>query len=150
MEIREGIIYQSKSGKKGYISKIDKNDVEVYFNDNKSDKGFDPVDVVLKYFKDEHFKLIYYPYKLDDWVYDINDEYTKSHNTPKITQITRISKEEIRPRYFVNNEDSGVNEEYFQLEYRPCFDHEIPGNNIKERKESMTYLIKFLKKRGII
>ena len=150
MEIREGIIYQSKSGKKGCISKIDKDDVEVYFNNDKSDVGIDTIDVVLEYFKKGTFKLIYYPYKLDDWVYDIDEQYTKSHNTPRITQITKINKGEIRPRYFVNNEDSGVNEEYFQLEYRPCFDHEIPGNNIKERKESMTYLIKFLKKRGII
>lgn len=148
MEIREGIIYKSGSGKKAYISKIDKNNIEVYFDDDKSDIGFDTIDVVLKHFKDEHFKLIHYPYKLGDWVYDINDEYTKSHKTPKITQITRISNEEIRPRYFVNDEDSGVNEEYFQLEYRPCFNHEIPKEKIK--KESMTYLIKFLKKRGII
>jgi hypothetical protein len=150
MEIREWIIYQSGSGKKVCISKIDKNNVEVYFDDDKSKIVLGNINSILKNFKDELFKLIHYPYKLGDWVYDINDEYTKSHNTPKITQITRISKEEIRPRYFVNNEDSGVNEEYFQLEYRPCFDHEIPGNNIKERKESMTYLIKFLKKRGII
>lgn len=150
MEIREGIIYKSDSGKKGCISKIDKNNVEVYFNDNKSDKGFDTIDVVLEYFKKGTFKLIYYPYKLDDWVYDINDEYTKSHNTPKITQITNIKGEDSYARYYVNNEDSGVTEQYFQLEYRPCFDHEIPGNNIKERKESMIYLIKFLKKRGII
>lgn len=150
MEIREGIIYKSGSGKKACISKIDKNDVEVYFDDDKSDIGFDPIDVVLKHFKNEYFKLIYYPYKLGDWVYDINDEYTKSHKTPKITQITKIKKEGNYLRYYVNNEDSGVSEEYFQLEYRPCFDHEIPGNNIKERKESMIYLIKFLKKRGII
>ena len=148
MEIREGIIYKSGLGKKVCISKIDKNNVEVYFDDDKSDIGFDTIDVVLKHFKDEHFKLIHYPYKLGDWVYDINDEYTKSHKTPKITQITRISNEEIRPRYFVNDEDSGVNEEYFQLEYRPCFNHEIPKEKIK--KESMTYLIKFLKKRRII
>lgn len=150
MEIREGIIYKSDSGKKGCIFKIDKNNVEVYFNDNKSDKGFDTIDVVLKYFKKETFKLIHYPYKIGDWVYDINDEYTKSHNTPKITQITNIKGEDSYARYYVNNEDSGVTEQYFQLEYRPCFDHEIPGNNIKERKESMIYLIKFLKKRGII
>lgn len=150
MEIREGIIYQSKSGKKGCISKIDKNDVEVYFNNDKSDVGIDTIDVVLEYFKKETFKLIHYPYKLGDWVYDINDEYTKSHNTPKITQITRIKGVDNYLRYYVNNEDSGVTDQYFQLEYRPCFDHEIPGNNIKERKESMIYLIKFLKKRGII
>jgi hypothetical protein len=148
MEIREGIIYKSKSGKKGYISKIDKNDVEVYFDDDKSDIGFDTMDVVLEYFKNEIFKLIYYPYKLGDWVYDINDEYTKSHNTPKITQITNIKGEDSYARYFVNNEESGVTEQYFQLEYRPCFDYEIPKEKIK--KESMTYLIKFLKKRGII
>lgn len=148
MEIREGIIYKSKSGKKGCISKIDKNNVEVYFNDDKSDTGFDTIDVVLKHFKDEHFKLIHYPYKLGDWVYDINDEYTKSHKTPKITQITRIVQEHNCSRCYVNDETSGVSEEYFQLEYRPCFDHEIPKEKIK--KESMTYLIKFLKKRGII
>lgn len=148
MEIREGIIYKSKSGKKGCISKIDKDNVEVYFDDNKSDVGFDTMDVVLEYFKNEHFKLIHYPYKLGDWVYDINDEYTKSHNTPKITQITNIKGKDSYTRYCVNNENSGVGEEYFQVEYRPCFDHEIPKEKIK--KESMTYLIKFLKKRGII
>jgi len=148
MEIREGIIYKSKSGKKACISKIDKNNIEVYFDDNKSDIGFDPVDVVLKHFKDEHFKLIHYPYKLGDWVYDIDEQYTKSHKTPRITQITKIKKDNSYVRYYVNDEDSGVNEEYFQVEYRPCFDHEIPKEKIK--KESMTYLIKFLKKRGII
>lgn len=150
MEIREGIIYKSKSGKKVCISKIDKNDVEVYFDDNKSDIGFDTMNVVLEYFKKGTFKLIHYPYKLGDWVFDINDEYTQSHKTPKITQITRIVQEHNYSRYYVNNEESGVSGEYFQLEYRPCFDHEIPGNNIKKRKESMIYLIKFLKKRGII
>lgn len=148
MEIREGIIYKSGLSKKVCISKIDKNNVEVYFDDDKSDTGFDTIDVVLEYFKKETFKLIYYPYKLGDWVYDINDEYTKSHKTPKITQITNIKGENIYSRYYVNNEDSGVTEQYFQLEYRPCFDHEIPKEKIK--KESMTYLIKFLKKRGII
>ena len=150
MEIREGIIYKSKSGKNGCVSKIDKDLIEVYFDDNKSDIGFDSVDVVIKHFKDEHFKLIHYPYKLGDWVYDIEEHYTKSHQTPRITQITNIKKDNPYVRYYVNDEDSGVNEEYFQVEYRPCFDHEIPNNNIKERKESMTYLIKFLKKRGII
>lgn len=148
MEIREGIIYKSKSGKKGCISKINKDNVEVYFDDDKSDTGFDTMDVVLEYFKNEIFKLIHYPYKLGDWVYDINDEYTKSHKTPKITQITRIVQEHNCLRYYVNNEDSGVTEQYFQLEYRPCFNHEIPKEKIK--KESMTYLIKFLKKKGII
>lgn len=148
MEIREGIIYQSKSGKKGYISKIDKNDVEVYFDDDKSDRGSDTMDVVLEYFKNEIFKLIHYPYKLGDWVYDIDEQYTKSHKTPRITQITNIKKDNPYVRYYVNDEDSGVNEEYFQVEYRPCFDYEIPKEKIK--KESMTYLIKFLKKRGII
>ena len=148
MEIRKGIIYKSGLGKKVCISKIDKNNVEVYFDDDKSDTGFDTIDVVLEYFKKETFKLIHYPYKLGDWVYDINDEYTKSHKTPKITQITNIKGANIYSRYYVNNEDSGVTEQYFQLEYRPCFNHEIPKEKIK--KESMTYLIKFLKKRGII
>lgn len=150
MEIREGIKYLSGSGKKVCISKIDKNNVEVYFDDNKSKIVGGNINSLLKNFKDKLFKLIHYPYKVGDWVYDINDEYTKSHNTPKITQITNIKGEDSYARYFVNNEESGVTEQYFQLEYRPCFDHEIPGNNIKERKESMSYLIKFLKKRGII
>jgi len=148
MEIREGIIYKSKSGKKGCISKIDKNNIEVYFDDDKSKIVLGNINSLLKNFKDELFKLIHYPYKLGDWVYDINDKYTQSHKTPRITQITNIKKDNPYVRYYVNDEDSGVNEEYFQVEYRPCFDHEIPKEKIK--KESMTYLIKFLKKRGII
>jgi hypothetical protein len=149
MEIREGMKYLSGSGKKGYVSDIYNNNVEVYFNDNKSDVGHDPVDVVIKHFEKGHFQLLHYPYKVGDWVYDINDEYTKApHNTPKITQITKINELHSAPRYYVNNEDSGVTDEYFQKEYRPCFDYEIPKQKIK--KESMTYLIKFLKKRGII
>lgn len=148
MEIREGIIYQSGLGKKGCISKIDKNNIEVYFDDDKSKIVLGNINSLLKNFKDELFKLIHYPYKVGDWVYDINDEYTKSHKTPKITQITRIVQERNYLRYYVNDENSGVDEQYFQVEYRPCFDHEIPKEKIK--KESMTYLIKFLKKRGII
>jgi hypothetical protein len=148
MEIRVGIEYLSKSGKSGCVFEVEKGNIKVYFNDNKSDVGSDTIKIFTKYFEKGSFKLLHYPYKVGDWVYDINDEYTKSHNTPKITQITQIRGEDNYSRYYVNNEDSGVTEQYFQLEYRPCFDYEIPGQKIK--KESMTYLIKFLKKRGII
>jgi len=150
MEIRVGMKYASPSGKNGCVFEVEEGNIKVYFNNNKSDVGSDTIKIFTKYFEKGTFKLLHYPYKLGDWVYDINDEYTKSHNTPKITQITRITGADNYLRYYVNNEDSGVTEQYFQLEYRPCFNHEIPGNNIKERKESMIYLIKFLKKRGII
>jgi hypothetical protein len=148
MEIRVGIEYLSKSGKSGCVFEVEERNIKVYFNDNKSDVVSDTIQTFTKYFEKGSFKLLHYPYKIGDWVYDINDEYTKSHNTPKITQITKINKEANYSRYYVNNENSGVSDEYFQKEYRPCFDYEIPGQKIK--KESMTYLIKFLKKRGII
>jgi hypothetical protein len=148
MEIRVGMKYASPSGKNGCVFEVEEGNIKVYFNNNKSDVGSDTIKIFTKYFEKGSFKLLHYPYKVGDWVYDINDEYTKSHNTPKITQITKINDQSNYSRYFVNNETSGVNTEYFQKEYRPCFDYEIPGQKIK--KESMTYLIKFLKKRGII
>jgi hypothetical protein len=148
MEIRVGMKYASLSGKNGCVFEVEEGNIKVYFNNNESDVGSDTIEVFTKYFEKAHFTLLHYPYKVGDWVYDINDEYTKSYNTPKITQITKINEERNYSRYYVNNEDSGVSDEYFQKEYRPCFDYEIPGQKIK--KESMTYLIKFLKKRGII
>ena len=148
MEIRVGMKYASPSGKNGCVFEVEEGNIKVYFNNNKSDVGSDTIKIFTKYFEKGSFKLLHYPYKVGDWVYDINDEYTKSHNTPKITQITKINDQSNYSRYFVNNETSGVNTEYFQKEYRPCFDYEIPGQKIK--KESMIYLIKFLKKRGII
>jgi hypothetical protein len=141
MEIREGIKFQH--GNETHILSFD-----VKFNIWKSNPKLVhqwSTDYLLSNFKSNHFKLLEYPYKVGDWVYDIKELYVKSHNTPQICQITEIEEDLDNSEYtkiFVNNETCGLTLEFFSKEYRPCFQDEIPTNQVV--KEDMEYLIPFI------
>jgi hypothetical protein len=125
MEIREGIRYEYQSGKFATVKQALSNPKYFYgvFDDDKSSSSNYASVSWVKDFKSGSIKLIEYPYKVDDWVYDKEDIYVKSHNTPKIVQITDIKLDKI----YVNNEKQSVSLDSFNYHYRPCFKDEIPS-----------------------
>jgi hypothetical protein len=136
MEIREGMIFNC--GEETHTVSWD-NKIKIWFS-NPSIRNQWTVPYLLDQFQSNRFKLIHYPYQVGDWVYDIAELYIKSHNTPKICQITEIEDDKI----FVNNERQGLTLSDFNKEYRPCFQDEIPINQII--KEDMEYLIPLINK----
>ena len=150
MEIREGIRYEYQSGKFATVKQSLSNPKQFYgvFEcDNTTSTEYNPASWV-KDFKSGSLKLIEYPYKVGDWVYDKEDIYVKSHNTPKIVQITDIKLDKI----YVNNEKQSVSLDSFNYHYRPCFKNEIPGYSKSKKKiikEDLTQLRDLLLKIGV-
>jgi hypothetical protein len=150
MEIREGIRYEYQSGKFATVKQSLSNPKQFYgvFNDDKSNSCDYNSASWVKDFKSGSLKLIEYPYKVGDWVYDKEDIYVKSHNTPKIVQITDIKLDKI----YVNNEKQSVSLDSFNYHYRPCFKNEIPGYSKSKKKiikEDLTQLRDLLLKIGV-
>ncbi len=140
MEIREGIIYQVLDEDlktvlvTATISKSATNPKKFYanFHDGGTSTDYTAKQFIRDFKKDKTFKIINYPYKVGDWVYDKEDLYIQQ--TPKICQITKIDLEII----YVNNESFGLTFEDFNREYRPCFEDEIPTKVVI--KEDLTQL----------
>jgi hypothetical protein len=149
MEIREGIRYEYQIGKLATVKEClaEKNKFFAEFDDGGTCASYTKASWV-KDFKSGSIKLVEYPYKVGDWVYDINKHYTEQ-GTPQICQITDIQEK----RIYVNGELSKwVYLDSFNEKYRPCFKDEIPGKVVKpkkEKKEDYSYLVDLFRERGI-
>lgn len=148
MEIREGIKYTYKTeGKIAEVFKSLSQPNHFYAKFNNNDKSSDiHINSWIHDFKSGKIKLIEYPYKVGDWVYDINDNYTApEYGTPKICQITKINDLALT-KYYVNKEKHGLDHIDFNIYYRPCFKEELSPKKVKQ---DYKYLIKFLKDLGL-
>lgn len=134
MEIREGIKFNMATS--SYIIKTNKS-VWGYSNDTNDYT----INCNIKYdeltFKSTDVKLTYYPYKVGDWVYDINDCYISIRN--KIIQINKIDELGIWCKDNKSNNSSYLSIDNFNKVYRPAFEDEIPKEECKpiDRKEEL-------------
>ena len=149
MEIREGIRYEYYTSKYATCIESISEKGKFYANfDDGGTSGSYTKDSWVKDFKSGSIKLVEYPYKVGDWVFDINEKFVKSYKTPRIVQITDIQKD----RVYVNNEEQCVHMNVFNNDYRPCFKDEIPGKIVKpkkKKKEDYSYLVDLFRERGI-
>lgn len=149
MEIREGIRYEYYTSKYATCveSISEKGKFYANFDDGGTSGSYTKASWV-KDFKSGSIKLVSYPYKVGDWVFDINATYLKQ-GTPQICQITKIQEE----RIYVNNESNEwIATRSFNETYRPCFKDEIPGKIVKpkkKKKEDYSYLVDLFRERGI-
>ncbi len=146
MEIREGIKYEYELGKFATVKQSLSNPKQFYaiFEDDGSMCGDYSVSAWVKDFKSGSLKLIEYPYKVGDWVVDINNRYTTIREP--ILQIMEISNGEIwcnDDRSFGKSKQSIKD---FNEVYRPAFKEEIPNYKQKVVKENYDYLIPILTK----
>ena len=146
MEIREGIKYEYELGKFATVKQSLSNPKQFYaiFEDARSASGDYSVSAWVKDFESGSLKLIEYPYKVGDWVFDINSRYISIREP--VLQILEISNNQIwcnDDRFFGKSRQSV---EEFNTCYRPAFKHEIPTNTNQVIVENMDYLIPFIDK----
>lgn len=120
MEIREGIKYKTFRGDDGYVYKIDKDQVHVYFKNNPKDIANEFIEDVLETFKDKTLKLTYYPYKVGDYV--IAKYTTSEFSINSLLKIEHINYSD----YTLSKNGKTLNLKWQITNIRPAFSHEIP------------------------
>lgn len=147
MEIREGIKFKDEYNRFCTITSVKfDNNVGHWIVDweinNKSGFVRSYLENVLGNFEMNRYKIIEYPYKIGDWVVDINNQYITIREP--ILQIIEISNGQIWC-----NDDRSVGKSRQSIKefnecYRPAFKEEIPNYKQKIVKENYNYLIPML------
>jgi hypothetical protein len=142
MEIREGIKYTyGDKGKIAEVFKSTRNRRKSFYSKFESgglSGDFTQSEWVAD-FKSGKLKLIEYPYKVGDWVFDINNTYSSLRN--RVVQILKIDDSGIWCNDKINTTYLPVKD--FNIYYRPCFKEEI---EVKEVKPDYSYLKEILNK----
>ena len=144
MEIREGIKYVTSKGNSGEVSKVYDDHIEVFFSNNRTVVGSYSASRFVEMIK-AGMKITYYPYKVGDWVYDIDDELISIRD--KIIKISKITNVDI---YCIDHDgqESSLPITEFNEYYRPCFEDEIPYLKLPEKwylvinKDNLDYISK--------